>query len=124
MRNVLFRGKIRTGEWLYGYFYKNGIGLCKIATSNGVIEIVDPNSVGEYAGRTDRNGKMIFEGDIVRRYEDIFRIAFKDGAFWMRQKHSNEIILLADCNWFDLEVIGNVTDNKDLIIETKKKKGK
>ena len=68
MREILFRGKrMSDGEWLYGsllHANRKGATECCIH-SDRYSHLIDPATVGQYIGLTDKNGKKIFEGDII-----------------------------------------------------------
>lgn len=130
MREILFRGK-RTdnGEWVYGAFSEYDVeqsgqemftvhNPCIIDYGNELLwtEVV-PETVGQYTGMTDKNGKKIFEGDFVSSgYERLtWLIVYDDGGFSL-------VIDGASCNCQDFntaycEVVGNVYDHPELLEE-------
>lgn len=156
MRQIIFRGKrIDNGEWVFGdlirnliydgrekemrigdiYFEHNGdihgTAVCKVI----------PETVGQFTGLTDRNGKKIFEGDIVKAYFQprnfknppyaIGSVIFENGTFKVVvhiSKNSIEYKVFEkediaaysiEHNFLDryyvLEVIGNIHDKPELL---------
>lgn len=138
MREILFRGKNKRGKWYYGYYTE---GYYLDGTPVSWIEVVDrkkedtesatviPETVGQFTGLTDKNGKKIFEGDIGRYIQT-------DGA----KRNGNPVICIgkvvynaktasfaveskdeSGCKYFDyfpikdFVVIGNIHDNPELL---------
>lgn len=142
MREILFRGETEQGEWLYGYLvkgnYDTGFGIIEDHVDKG-LQYVKEETVGQYTGLTDKNGKKIFEGDICRVvYLDrrcdsngkhypaenvtIKEVVLEKGAFCF--KTTIEHIAIYRPIGFDIygkprtkyyEVIGNIHDNPELL---------
>lgn len=128
MREILFRGKRKdNGEWVYGAYYKQEhiYGYEKVVhciiTSKDVLsndlgldyEEVIPETIGQYTGLTDKNGKKIFEGDIAKdNYGNIYRIIFSDMGYFCAE---NYIFWEFITDLGEIEVIGNIHDNPELL---------
>ena len=127
MREILFRGKRETdGEWICGMpCATEQSGIYAIQTLEGGIFDVIPETVGQYTGLTDRHGKKIFEGDIVRLDEDVKRmfnvndgeVVYARGGFHVGNcALLSSLNAIASYNWvLRGEVIGNVHDNSGLL---------
>lgn len=126
MRDIEFRGKqTDNGEWVYGVPTKDGRGEmvmvenifeCEEYNCRGANCLyVDENTVGQYTGLADKNGTKIFEGDIVllKGEEEPYQVAFDESCF---QVYGNSICYVMD-NFYDhdIEVIGNIYDNPELL---------
>lgn len=146
MREILFRGKrCDNGEWVQGFYvradhhwHKNGIHKDWIAlgasANGGWFALhnkyaVKSETVGQFTGLTDKNGKKIFEGDVVRvlgnqqvddwkNVDYVALIAFLDGGFCAIdgtvEEHGFRRYALARMD-FSLEIIGNQFDNPELL---------
>lgn len=149
MRDILFRGKrIDNDEWVYGSFCMDAVeqknGLCGV---DGFIRLydfdkgkmqmheVDRETIGQFTGLTDKNGKKIFEGDILE-YTSYTGTGIKEVkravVFWDEHRWSYKVIYNNrwtaqwnnngyTCDVYKEvvakygEVIGNIHDNPELL---------
>lgn len=126
MREILFRGKRKdNGEFVYGNLFipDKPDTPTQICIGTNVVRItydVVPETVGQYTGLTDKNGKKIFEGDILKFIDSdcegiYLKVVFKDCAFLLDDNGIIPENLLPSYSWLGLEVIGNIHDNPDLL---------
>ena len=118
MREILFKGK-RTdnGEWVLGLLarYNSNFETANMVNELGILIPVLSSTVGQYTGLTDKNGKKIFEGDILYDdyNEDNCLIIFQEGGFDIVE--DNICWHCQDCDMSDFEIIGNIHDNPELL---------
>ena len=134
MREILFRGKSENGKWIEGclihaekytcilqneskvhpmdYPYLDG----ELGTIDGKADPVVPETVGQYTGLTDKNGKKIFEGDIVK-WNINFAIVWQDCKFVIKKDiNAKPYDYVLSCfDGTEFEVIGNIHDNPELL---------
>jgi uncharacterized phage protein (TIGR01671 family) len=139
MREILFRGKrVDNGEWIEGdliqsrdktyihpkanSFRVSETGLSKLI----VLREVYPETVGQYTGLTDKNGKKIFEGDILdyclswRKVKLYGRVGFSQThvGYFLYDKNFEMMPGIEDCA--TMKVVGNKFDTPELWEEKEK----
>ena len=132
MREILFRGKridghrdnTKNGTMLYGSLFIDKNGQPKIKWycekhGSAMTSNVDPETVGQYTGLTDKNGKKIFEGDVVKAERICNGKAWLGSVVWWNGCFAIQGIKDRNVPAIDLfvehEVIGNIHDNPELL---------
>ena len=128
MREILFRGKrCDNGEWVEGFYvradhhwHNNGIHkdwiICGASANGGWFALhnkyaVKKESLGQLTGLTDKNGKKIFEGDIIEWDELEWGSKHREVVTW-----DYNLFAIKKDDWGEwCEVIGNIHDNPELI---------
>ena len=148
-RDILFRGKrVDNGEWvegslISGVFTRLGQDIPYIlcpdkvdydcfedfSEENGIFEVI-PETVGQYTGLKDKNGKKIFEGDIVkfkhggefaekgiyfRNYVVEYINTFVTYGLRLRNKNIHFLFKQSTATMHDAIIIGNIHDNPELL---------
>lgn len=121
MREIKFRGKRKdTGAWVYGDLqHVQKINTTEEVEKSGkrtmsVVRIanydVDEETVGQFTGMYDMNGREVFEGDLLMGYENVVEVVWYDGMFCDAMSDISDPLRYLDVE--DRTVVGNVHDNK------------
>ncbi len=136
MREILFKAKRKdNGEWVEGYYRADPdldthyiCGWNYYASENGLErepfeEEINPDTLCQYTGFTDKSGKKIWENDILKANldeshpEDItyIKILWNECRFCVNENYSTDIWTLEKWDAEHFHVCGNIFDNADLL---------
>lgn len=126
MQEIEFRGKDDSGivnhDWLYGSLDNTDPQFPKIMYCdrfwNVCSVIVTPETIGQYTGLKDKNGKKIYEGDIVKAYfayKTIICVVKWIDCHYVIQSVKDHNYTYSLSQSFELEVIGNIHDKPELL---------
>jgi uncharacterized phage protein (TIGR01671 family) len=125
MREILFRGKkIYTKEWIEGVAFphdNNKVTIFSQHPMDGSLvgKEVYLGTVGQFTGLTDKNDTKIFEGDIIQNTTEgktsVVQWFSEHSAFMLWCKSENHVYWLYDNDFHNIEVIGNIYDNPELL---------
>lgn len=119
MREILFRGKrIDNKEWIEGVAFPHDndkVTMFSQHSTDGCLvgEEVDPETVGQFTGLTDKNGKKIFEGDIIEHEGNRYSINYLPYYARFSAVKPNNVFCVFAYQYG--EVIGNIYDNPELL---------
>ncbi len=140
MREILFRGKTREGKWNESSAVFISGELALMLTERPIKELVkdkngelvdvifnfcavEKETVGQFTGLTDKNGKRIFEGDIISEKPPMNKYSFVGKVIWDEKRgawrfyifeHPDYVAFLATYG-VEYTVIGNIHDNPELL---------
>lgn len=135
MREILFKAKrLDNGEWVEGSLIstEDNSGFILRSKTKAFIPKgtntfcstecyeIDQTTLCQYTGLTDKNGKKIWENDIVRNEEgDIGVVQWfeEHAAFMIWNKTKNCVCYLAENDFLKIEIVGNEFDNPELLEE-------
>jgi hypothetical protein len=121
-RRILFRGKLKSGEWASGNLNVDSKGICIIRPGKNVVGKygrVNPETVGQATGILDKRARDIFEGDVLkichRTTQPVGLAVVRYDKKWAAFRAFS-----VERPWYSFqitgldEVVGNVYDNPDL----------
>lgn len=123
MREIKFRAKDHEGNWVYGDLHLNH-KMPHIHPFENNRTFINTKTIGQLTELKDKNGKEIYEGDIIRSFDSsgdaiLHCIVWEEARFvalYKGRNFSSKCFLKQDwLDEFDKEVIGNIYDNPELL---------
>lgn len=134
MRTIKFRGRNLDGEWVYGFYVEeerqtlSGFEKKHFIVNDGY-DYVNPENVGQFTGLYDKDGKEIYEGDLIEVNGKLFGVVewHKDAYFFINDtivgvrndggEYSTigEMVRYFSNKGHDFSVIGNIYNNPELL---------
>ncbi len=118
MREIRFRGKrVDNGEWVYGCLtrYSEAMAYITVDLIENEVHEVDMETVGQYTGLKDKNGVKIFEGDTLGGIGGVVVWINRETRYGISLFGEVYDVYLEELEQEDLEVIGNIHDNPELL---------
>jgi len=114
VRQIKFRGLRVDGKgWVYG-FYIERHGISEILQPSGTTPVI-PETVGQFTGLLDKNGKDVYEGDKLQTEKLGFAyVVWDDAAFAMKSPGSEAIDWVHSSEYTKSEVISNIHEESDI----------
>ena len=115
-REILFRGKrIDNGEWITDSetYIRDGDGIWLSDENLNVVTVI-PETVGQFTGLTDKNGRRIFEGDIVDYLSSDVIGNPKTGTIIVEDMTDYDTMIYLNHS-DELQIIGNIHDNTEIL---------
>jgi uncharacterized phage protein (TIGR01671 family) len=125
MRTIKFRGKwLYNDEWVYGYLLKrcDKTEIYNVNSDGSLFWAnVYPQTVGQFTGRHDKNGKEIYEGDIIQNEDTglVGSVVYINESFALDLGKTYGALYFFSLETNMCQVIGNIYDGKELLEKTK-----
>ena len=126
-REILFKAKrVDNGEWVEGYYaiakdYK-GLTQHNILVADNDLgyfkwHVIEPKTLCQYTGLTDKNGKKIWENDVVEilSEDENFKLEWQDDTAQFVMSGDSFVVTFDNYWSHEVEVIGNIFDNPELL---------
>ncbi len=120
MRNVICKAIMKKGGWVYGYYLPSVDGKTDFIANYSdarvnmpELHIIYSESLCLFSGCLDKFGSKIFENDVVKIEEKVYKVVFESGAFMLEKivcDNGNYLSFIREMPEHSLEVIGNVYD--------------